>query len=183
MVTILYTKKNSIYNTLNVDTWDIHRDARKWPGGNPIIAHPPCRMWGDHHWKAKGTKEEATLAIHAILMTRLYGGITEHPQKSKLWKIMKLPLPGQRDQYGGWTLSISQKWFGHRAEKKTFLYIVGIKPGEVPEYPIKLHKPTNTIENMAKPEREHTPIQFAQWLIKTASLCKITYNGKVELNM
>ena len=28
------------------DCWDIERNALNWPGGNPIVAHPPCRAWG-----------------------------------------------------------------------------------------------------------------------------------------
>lgn len=29
-----------------VDCWDMERDALNWPGGNSVIAHPPCRAWG-----------------------------------------------------------------------------------------------------------------------------------------
>lgn len=42
MVSVLYVRNDSVYKELDVDCWDIERDARKWPGGNPVVAHPPC---------------------------------------------------------------------------------------------------------------------------------------------
>ena len=132
MITALYTRKNSIYKKLGIDSWDIERDSRKWPGGTGIICHPPCRGWGNYRHLAKTRSDEHALAIHSIIMIRLWGGVLEHPAGSQLWKAMNLPLPGQRDIYGGWTLCIDQNWFGHRAEKRTFLYIVGINPKEIP---------------------------------------------------
>lgn len=180
MATILYTKKNSEYNYLLQDCYNITRDARTWKGGNPIIAHPPCRGWGDHSWKSKATPEEKALAIHALIMVRLWGGILEHPRNSKLWKLMRLPMPGETDQYGGWTLNIDQKWFGHRAKKNTFLYIVGIKPKEIPPYPIWLEKHKTTIEKMGKPEREKTPEILAIWLIQMAETIQ-SKNGLPKL--
>lgn len=171
MISVLYTKNNSIYNTLNVDTWNIKRNATKWPGGNPIIAHPPCRTWGNYRHKAKPSPGEKQLAIHAIIMARLWGGIVEHPKTSTLWNTMNIPKPGQTDQYGGWTLNIDQIWWGHRAQKNTTLYIVGCKPKQIPPLPITFTLQQKTIEQMAKPEREHTPIKLAIWLIQLAKNC------------
>lgn len=169
-ISVLYTREKSIYNQLGTDNWDIKKDARKWPGGNPIIAHPPCRGWGNYRHLAKTRNGEHALAIHAIIMIRLWGGILEHPQGSKIWK--QLPKPGQYDQYGGFTISINQSWFGHRATKKTMLYMVGTQYNAI-TYPISLDCTTNTIENMGKAERERTPIEFAKWLINiTKSLNK-----------
>jgi hypothetical protein len=46
-VAVLFARADSIYKTLaGCDVWDEARDALKWPGGAPIIAHPPCRAWG-----------------------------------------------------------------------------------------------------------------------------------------
>jgi hypothetical protein len=51
---ILFVAKNSVYKTLTdsmgqpLDCWDKERDAMKWPGGNPIVAHPPCRLFSKH---------------------------------------------------------------------------------------------------------------------------------------
>lgn len=167
-ITILFTKINSIYETLNVDCWNHKRDARRWPGGNACIAHPPCRSWGNYHWKSQHTQSEKDLAKLAIHKIRLYGGILEHPRTSKLWKEMNLPLPGKPDQYGGYTILINQSWFGHRAEKKTFLYIVGIPETELPNIPYSLDAITKGIQYMGKAERERTPIQLCKWLIHIA---------------
>lgn len=183
MISILFARKKSVYNTLNVDKWDKTRDARKWPGGSVIIAHPPCRGWGDHKWKSKHDESELRLAIMAIHKIRLWGGILEHPRKSKLWKEMNLPLPGLKDKWGGYSICIKQSWFGHRAEKETLLYIVGIPEKELPPIPLSLDTITNTIENMGQPEREHTPIKLAIWLIQTATLiAKNLHHGQHSSN-
>lgn len=179
MISVLYTQKNSIYNQLKTDNWNKTRDATKWPGGNPIIAHPPCRAWGNYKHKAKPEPGEKQLAIHAIIMIRLWGGVLEHPKTSTLWKTMNLPRPGLTDAYGGWTLNIDQKWWGHKAKKNTNLYIVGCPPKDIPAIPITLEQPTNTIENMAKKQREQTPIKLAIWLIQLATKC----NGSQKVNM
>lgn len=171
MITVLYTRTNSIYKKLGQDCYDINRDARSYTGGNSIIAHPPCRAWGQLSHMAKPRPDEKSLAIHSLIMVRLYGGILEHPRNSKLWKTMKLPMPGETDQYGGWTLCINQIWWGHRAEKKTFLYIVGCKPKEIPDLPITFDLPIRGINDMAKPERERTPEKLAIWLIQLAETC------------
>lgn len=174
-ITVLYTQKNSVYNQLGTDNWDKKRDAKNWQGGNAVIAHPPCRAWGNFKQWAKPEPGEKELAIHALEMVRKYGGILEHPVRSKLWKQFKLPTGINRDEYGGWTLNIDQKWFGHRAKKNTNLYIIGIEPSQIPDYTINLHKATHTVENMGKYERERTPIDLAKWLIKLAE--KINYNN------
>lgn len=177
MISILYTRNHSIYTDLKQDCWNIKKDARKWPGGNPIIAHPPCRAWGSYRHLAKPRPDEKQLAIHAIIMVRLWGGVVEHPRTSTLWQTMNLPLPGKTDAFGGWTLNIDQHWFGHKAKKNTFLYIKGCRPQQIPAIPLTLTRPTREIEHMAKPERERTPEKLAQWLIQLANLC----NGSQKL--
>lgn len=175
MITALYTRKKSVYKKLGIDCWDKERDARNWPGGNSVIAHPPCRMWGRYRTIAKGGEDEKELGRHAVKMVRRWGGVLEHPENSQLWEDMGLPLPSTTDPFGGWTLSIDQSWFGHRAKKRTFLYIVGIQPKELPDYPLVLGKVhTTTIEKMGVAEREATPILLAYWLIKIALQCNQT---------
>ncbi|AXH78092.1 MAG: hypothetical protein [Microviridae sp.] len=174
MITVLFTQKNSIYQKFNTDNWDIEKDATKWPGGNTIIAHPPCRAWGNYRNKAKPRPKEKELAIWAINQIRINNGILEHPSRSKLWETMNLPIPGQRqDHYGGYSISIDQHWFGHRAKKNTWLYIKGIPINKLPLIPISLNAILTTVEKMGKKEREATPIKFAEWLIKTATLIEL----------
>lgn len=167
---ILFAQQNSIYKEFNTDIWDIIRDAKKWPGGEPIIAHPPCRAWGNYSHKAKPRPGEKELAIWAIEQVREWGGIVEHPASSKLWKTIGATT--KPDLYGGWILNIDQHWFGHRAIKRTNLYIVGCKPKEIPPIPLKLRQTTTTVERMGKKEREKTPKDLAEWLIKLIFVIK-----------
>ena len=108
----------------------------------------------------------------------------EHPAGSKLWPEMGLPEPGQRDEFGGWTLPIHQHWWGHRAEKKTRLYIVGCEPRDIPDIPMVLGEATHVIGDVgrasngtkrpevSKAEREHTPPELAEWLVELARRCR-----------
>lgn len=177
-VAVLFAREDSIYKTLTrCDVWDIERDARKWPGGAPVVAHPPCRAWGQLKHFAKPRNGEKELALWAVEQVRRFGGVLEHPFKSSLWPAAGLPEPGKRDAFGGWTLPINQHWFGHRAEKKTLLYLVGIEPARVPEIQLRLDEPTHVINTskragrkpeVTKAEREHTPQMLAEWLVELA---------------
>lgn len=184
MVSILYTRSDSIYNSLGVDCWDINRDARNWPGGNSIVAHPPCRAWGQLSHMAKPRPDEKYLAIDAIAKIRKYGGILEHPRASKLWHVLKLPLGNEIDEYGGYTLFVNQHWWGHKAQKKTLLYICGVDRSELPAIPLSFDlieywvmngnrraSDKNYMKLISKRERESTPIDFAKWLIAVAEKC------------
>jgi hypothetical protein len=44
-------------------------------------------------------------------------------------------------------LPIDQYWFGHRAEKKTILYIVGINPTELPAFPYVMGRASHVVTN------------------------------------
>lgn len=46
MIAALFVEKNGAYFGLpNVDPWDQSRDARKYNGPFPVVAHPPCARW------------------------------------------------------------------------------------------------------------------------------------------
>jgi hypothetical protein len=184
-VAVLFAREDSIYKKISgCDVYDIQRDARTFKGGAPVVAHPPCRAWGVFSMFAKPREDEKVLAPWAIEQVRENGGVLEHPAGSKLWPAFELPEPGQgRDKFGGWTLGIHQHWWGHRAEKKTRLYIVGCEPKNIPELPMTLDYPTHVIGDVGragknkrpevtKAEREHTPELLALWLYDLASRCK-----------
>ena len=176
-VSVLFARADSIYKSLPCcDVWDAARDARNWPGGCPVVAHPPCRAWGRLRHFARPVAGEIECAIWAVEMVRKWGGVLEHPQGSRLW-ISRLPYPGEIDEFGGWTFPILQFWFGHRCEKSTWLYIVGLKPGELPTIPFVLGEASHVIQSrkrsdyrphVPKPEREHTPRALAEWLVESA---------------
>lgn len=182
MISVLFARSDSIYKTLDgVDVWDAERDALKWPGGNPVVAHPPCRAWSQLRAFAKPRPGEKELALYAIKQVRKHGGVLEHPAGSSLWPAAGLPEPGETDQYGGWTLVISQHWWGHLCEKKTRLYIVGCEPRDIPDMPMVLgestHVQTYSHKCRRRPQmphklREHTPPELAKWLVELARKTK-----------
>jgi hypothetical protein len=179
MVSVLFARTDSIYKTIeNMDVWDAERDARRWLGGNSCIAHPPCRAWGRLRHFARPRSDEKELAIWAVAKVRENGGVLEHPFTSTLWHEARLPQPGRFDSWGGWTLPVLQQWFGHRAEKATLLYIVGCTPQQIPDIPFVLGEATHVVQSrrrcdyrphITKPEREHTPLNFAKFLIQIAT--------------
>ncbi|MDR2451848.1 MAG: hypothetical protein LBE85_08815 [Candidatus Accumulibacter sp.] len=111
----------------------------------------------------------------------------------------RLPLPMTRGDIG-WTLPISQRWFGHRAEKATWLYIVGIKPNRIPRLPIVLGEATHICgasgrrhdghrlhrgdpgwrPEITKAERELTPPALAAWLVALARCSERTRDPAPE---
>lgn len=183
VVSVLFARGDSVYKTLqNCDVWDSERDARKWQGGTPIVAHPPCRAWGRLRHFAKPRADEKDLALFAVEQIRKYGGVLEHPEASTLWAAAKLPKPGDRDQWGGWTLPVKQFWWGHEADKKTWLYICGVEPKDAPLIPLKLGYAPKVVATskrgvgrrpeISKFDRERTPPCFAEWLCDLARRCK-----------
>lgn len=183
-VAALFVRADSYYKTMpGVDAWDEARDARNWPGGCPVVAHPPCRGWGRLRRFSHATESEKELAIDAVAYVRRNGGVLEHPEESTLWVSCRLPRPGQSpDIYGGWTLQLEQFHFGHRAEKSTWLYVVGIEPDGLPPLPCRAGRPTHCIRptrayprlpSVTKREREQTPPAFAEWLISLARRCEV----------
>lgn len=180
-VAVLFARPDSIYKKiLGCDVYDKERDARNFLGGLPVIAHPPCRAWGNYAYKAKPEPGEKELAFFAVDAVRRCGGVLEHPATSKLWKAAGLPMPGRRDEYGGFTISVDQGWFGHRAIKKTFLYICGILPGDLPEFTMKFRLDHVPVEKMGLAEREATPAGFASWLFSLASQCHFPETQKSQ---
>lgn len=183
LVTVLFTCKPSNYENLsNVETYNAERDARTWPGGTPIVAHPPCAQWGRMYHMATANEEEKALGPLAVRLVRANGGVIEHPAGSKLWPACGLPNPGEFDQWGGFTLDVDQVVWGHPAQKRTWFYVCGCRPGEVPPIPAPGAVPTHRVTSSAKtfwdlPElskhlRELTPPRLCAWLVATARLCQ-----------
>src|SRR5574340_886870 len=81
---------------------------------------------------AKPRPDEKDLARFAVEQVRKCGGVLEHPEASTLWKDAGLPIVGSIDQYGGYTLQVEQFWWGHKARKRTWLYVCGVPLGSVP---------------------------------------------------
>jgi len=180
-VVVLFARSDSIYKTLpGCDVWDIDRDAANYRGNSPVVAHPPCRAWGQLRYFARPLPGEKELAIWAVGIVRANGGVLEHPARSTLWKTAQLPEPGERDEWGGWTMAVPQFWWGHRANKSTRLYIVGCEPRAIPTVPLVLGEAPCVIQSRKRQdyrphtkraEREATPKDFAIWLVSLARRC------------
>lgn len=182
-IAVLFARSDSIYKGIpGCDVFDIDRDALTFSGGMPVIAHPPCRSWGRLAHMAKPRPGERELAPWAVDQIRKWGGVLEHPVSSRLWKEKPLPGPGERDEFGGFSIVVPQFWFGHRCEKMTYLYICGMEPRDLPEIGFRLGEPEYVIMKsrnnyrrkkvVDKPEREKTPEPFAHFLIDIASQCR-----------
>jgi len=185
-VAALFVRADSIYKTMDgVEAYDMDRDARTYDGPWPVVAHPPCRSWASLRTHAKPRPDERNLARLAVALVREFGGVLEHPHRTTLWDAQRLPAVGQRDAFGGFTLVIDQNWWGHRAQKRTRLYVVGCEPANVPTLPLVLGQATHTVglwggrdratcrPSIAKHEYEHTPPELAAWLVETARRCAV----------
>lgn len=185
-VAALFVRSDNHYGVMGVDCYDIERDARTFDLAKPVIAHPPCRSWSRLRHFARPRVDEKDLARWAVFVVRHCGGVLEHPSGSALFRELGLPRPGttERDAFGGWVLPVSQKWWGHRAEKRTWLYIVGVEPCAVPSFPLTLGEAECTCglwsgrdrsrarKEIGPAERERTPPAFAKWLVELAGACQ-----------
>jgi hypothetical protein len=136
VIAALYVQRGGCYWDLpDVDPWDEARDARKYAGPWPVVAHPPCQRWG-RYWHGSTRKpHQYELGADdgcfdaAISAVRQYGGVIEHPAHSHAWKRFGLPKPSKD---GGWwegcegfSCHVEQGHYGHLSRKVTWLYYVG----------------------------------------------------------
>lgn len=176
-VAVLFARADSHYKSFDLcDVWDQVRDARRWPGGTPVVAHPPCRAWGQMRRFVTPADGEKDLALLAVEHVRRYGGVLEHPAGSTLWKAAGLPRPRHpSDSFGGYSIEVDQVHWGHKARKRTWIYIVGCS--SLPKLPPFDKVPTHVVrptrgglghKYLTKAEREATPEAFARWLLAIA---------------
>jgi len=137
-VAALFVEKDGAYYGLDdVDPWDIERDARKYAGPHPVVAHPPCERWG-RFWHGSTRKphqyklgDDGGCFAAALSAVRRFGGVLEHPADSHAWSRFNLNRPTRgdgwlaADMFGGWTCYVEQGHYGHFARKPTWLYAVG----------------------------------------------------------
>lgn len=135
MLAALYVEAGGAYfNLPDVDPWDEARDARKYTGPQPVVAHPPCQRWG-RYWHGAPNKphqyrlgEDGGCFAAALTAVRNYGGVLEHPAHSHAWGWFGLQAPPtsggwvQADKLGGLTCHVEQGHYGHLSRKGTWLY-------------------------------------------------------------
>lgn len=196
-VAALYVdRKRGPYATLpGVEAWGIAEDATTYTGPHPVVAHPPCGHWGRYAHRCHDDGHTGPIAVAQV---RRWGGVLEHPRHSKLWKHCGLPRPGDLlpDAWGGYTIEVFQRDFEHRADKPTWLYVVGCPVLELPTMPPpappreahqpkrrqltadpdmrrRFHGTRGVVELMSKTQRHLTTPAFAAWLVELARRCKV----------
>lgn len=141
MIAALFADPRGCYAGLpGVDLWDEKRDARRYAGPWPVVAHPPCSRWCrlagfvESRWGHKRGEDEGCFES-ALASVRRFGGVLEHPAYSDAFHHFGLPAPGprgwQRTLCGGWTAYVEQFRYGHPAKKATWLYAVCDEPPEM----------------------------------------------------
>lgn len=142
-VAALYVQAGGAYFGLaDIDPWDEERDARKYAGPDPVVAHPPCQRWGKMYFGAPGAVargferkqlgDDGGCFAAALAAVRRWGGVLEHPWGSRAWPHFGLTVPERAggwimaDFEGGWTCCVEQGQYGHYARKPTLLYVHGV---------------------------------------------------------
>jgi len=137
MIAALYVETDGCYYGLDgVEPWDEARDARRYAGPWPVVAHPPCQRWG-RFWHGSTRKphqfklgDDGGCFLAALDCVRTWGGVLEHPCDSHAWKFYDLAPPKRHagwmpaDDCGGWTCYVEQGHYGHMSRKPTWLYAV-----------------------------------------------------------
>jgi hypothetical protein len=149
MIAALFVESDGAYFGLpDVDPWDEARDARKYAGPHPVVAHPPCQRWGrfwhgspsNPHQFEKGA--DGGCFESAFWTVTKFGGVIEHPADSHAWAEFGIPKPprtggwiGAGIGYGmplAWTCCVHQGHYGNIAAKPTWLYVSGVKCENLP---------------------------------------------------
>jgi len=140
-VAALFVQPDGCYAGLEtVDPWPQSRDARRYNGPLPVVAHPPCQLWGPmaavnfSRWGGDHNKpgNDGGCFQFAVDAVRKWGGVLEHPAATRAWSAHNLTSPvtmgWQLTIDGGWVCEVWQSAYGHRANKATWLYYYGTRP-------------------------------------------------------
>ena len=190
MIAALFVQKNGSYSDVEgIDTWPEDRDARLFAGIGPVIAHPPCQLWGAlaavnyARWGGDHNRpgNDGGCFASALGSVNRCGGVLEHPAKSRAWKHHGLDKPtgeGWTRSGLGWVCEVWQSAYGHKANKATWLYY----KGEVKPFDLDWSKPKGDFQigfqdyrgksrnkpTLSKKEANATPALFRDELIRLA---------------
>lgn len=195
MIAALFVQEDGCYTGVRgVDPWPEKRDARLYNGPWPVIAHPPCQKWGAlaavnyARWGGEHNRpgNDGGCFQSALTSVRKWGGVLEHPAKSRAFAAYDLPKPSGKGwlKIGAdeWVCEVWQSAYGHRANKATWLFYKGsVRPFDLKwQRPIGSHqvgfydqrgkeknKPT-----LSKKEANATPVEFRDVLISLARSCR-----------
>lgn len=128
------------YGLPDVEPYGIDRDARNYSGPYPVIAHPPCQLWGAFaavnyaRWGGEHNKpgNDGGCFASALRSVIEFGGVLEHPRNSKAWEAFGIEKPigtgWNRISLNEWVCEVWQSAYGHQANKATILLYSGINP-------------------------------------------------------
>lgn len=189
-IAALFVESDGAYFGLpGVDPWDEKRDARRYSGPYPVVAHPPCQRWGamaEVNFKRWGGEHnrpgnDGGCFLAALEAVRAYGGVLEHPAKSRAWGAYGLTRPScigwQKCVTGGWVCEVWQSAYGHRANKATWLYAYGLTPPELRwvrpagTHQVGFHDQRGKSRNkptLSRKEANATPLAFRDLLLQMA---------------
>lgn len=190
MIAALFVQTGGTYfGITGVDPWDKARDAKKYSGPYPVVAHPPCQLWGAMasvnfaRWGGEHNRpgNDGGCFTSALDSVNRWGGVLEHPAKTRAWAAHSLEKPtrtGWTRSGTGWVCEVWQSAYGHRANKATWLYYHGnTKPLDLRwDRPIGTHQigfhdqrgPERNKPTLYKREANATPEAFRDELIRLA---------------
>ena len=192
MIAALFVQPDGHYVGVDgVDAWPEDRDARGYSGPHPVVAHPPCQLWGPYapinfkRWGGEHNRpgNDGGCFASAVRAVRRFGGVLEHPAKSRAWSEFSIPKPEAvgwlEVEVGEWVCEVWQSAYGHRAAKATWLMYCGEnrpmemlwdrKPGT---HQIGYHDQRGKLRNkstLGKKEANATPVPFRDALIALAN--------------
>lgn len=187
-IAALFVEKDSIYKKQdNIDCYDIERNAKNFDFSLPVIAHPPCQLWGSMaflnyaRWGGEHNKpfNDDGCFKFALDSVNKCGGVLEHPAKTRAFEFYGIKKPigiGWQKHDNYWVCEVWQSAYGHRANKSTWLYYVGHKP----PFELNWDRPKGTHQvgfqdqrgkaknkpTLSKKEANATPVLFRDALIE-----------------
>lgn len=189
-VAALFVQSDGCYSQVPwVDMWPEDRDARNYMGPLPVVAHPPCQLWGAMaavnyaRWGGEHNRpgNDGGCFAAALASVNRWGGVLEHPAKTRAWAAYGLEKPtgiGWQRSGLGWVCEVWQSAYGHRANKATWLYYVG----HTAPFELRWNRPRGTHQigfpdqrgkaankpTLSKREANATPLEFRDDLLKLA---------------
>lgn len=194
-VAALYVMANGVYSGFpDIECWGEDRDARKYDGPFPVIAHPPCASWGRMAERAFGKVFNRNIGDDkgcfeaALASVRKWGGVLEHPEDSRAFYRFGLEIPPRsggwvssvdaHSNVTGWVCRVEQGHYGHRTRKATWLYacwcdLPSLRWGR--SCPVGYEPRARRGEaytKLSRRQRAATPPEFAELLLSIARTAK-----------
>ena len=193
-IAALFVETSGCYlNLPGVDLWDVERDARKYDGPWPAVAHPPCQLWGRFahvnyaRWGGEHNRpgNDGGCFTSALSKVMAFGGVLEHPAFSDAWAVHGLSKPPGigwfRHGLHEYVCEVWQSAYGFPARKRTWLFYCSY--GARPPFDLNWARPAGThqigfhdqrgkeknLPTISGKAASRTPIAFRDDLIRLAA--------------